>query len=426
MKNIIFIIAIIAPFLGSAQPKYCDVSFSYEFSATAQNIKFITKTIDSNRVINWHWDFGDGSFSNLQNPKHQYNQHGIYIACLTIITADSCENTFCDTVKVGQTTNSYFSISGNVYAGSALAPLGVVLLIDKDNNYKAKRYCLVNNGHYEFGQVYAGNYIVYAIPNFNLDINYYPTYLPTYFGIENSTNWQNASVLNVSGSSLYNQNIHLNCNTDIFYGPDTISGTIKILDANSFEYNIYYNNWFNNNVSHNNINLEIAPNVPVLLLNAEDEPVRFAVTDSNGNFTFKNLPINIYKVAPQKAGLFTIPANIDFTTTALTTLNTNLYIATSNIYSHVSENNYFEIINNIAVYPNPTSDNVIINISIKKSVPLLINIENIDGKTILSQSIVSQGLDKYILPLSNLSAGVYILKIQVQGEPVVVKKIIKY
>ncbi|OFX39110.1 MAG: hypothetical protein A2X08_17865 [Bacteroidetes bacterium GWA2_32_17] len=422
MKNILPIIAVLFPLIGLTQPKYCDVSFSYELSTTSQNIKFISNTVDTNRVVSWYWDFGDSTFSNLQNPKHQYLQNGTYIVCLTIYTYDSCENTFCDTIKVG-TISSYYSISGNVNAGNALLPSGVVLLIDKDNNYKANKYSIVIDGHYEFYQVQAGNYIIYAIPNFNIDFNYYPTYLPTYFG--DKTKWKDATGFTVT-SSLDNQNINLKCNTDILYGPDTITGNIKILDANSFEYNIYYNNWFGNNVSHSNINLEIAPNVPVILLNSDDEPIRFAMTDSTGSFLIKNLPIKVYKVAPEKAGLVTIPAIIDFTATASNIINTNLFIATSNIYSYVSENYYSETINEISIFPNPTPDNAIVNISINKSVPLLINIENIDGKTILSKNFVSQGLDKYILPLSNLSAGVYILKIQAQGYPIVVKKIIKY
>lgn len=416
----LFIISLVFPILVYSQPKFCDVSFIYEHSATVQSIKFISRTIDTNNVVNWHWDFGDGFSSNLPNPKHEYLQQGNYLACVTIITSDSCENTFCDTVKIGP-TESYFSISGNVYAGSVLLPSGVVLLIDVNNNYKAKRYCRVYDGHYEFSQVAQGNYIVYAIPNFNINVNYYPTYLPTYLGT--STKWQNANILNLS-SILDHQDIHLACNTEILYGPDTISGKIKILDANSFEYNLYYNNWFEN-VPYCNINLEIAPNVPVLLLNSEDEPVRFAITDSSGNFIIKNLPINIYKIAPEKAGLVTIPAVADFTTTTSTNINTNLYIATSNIYSYVPENNYSQIDNAISVFPNPTSENAIINISLKKSTPLIISIENINGKILLSQKFVSQGDEKYLLPLSSLCAGVYILKIQIEGNPIVVKKIIK-
>ncbi len=419
MKKTFFILAFIAPILAYTQPKSCNVSFVYSNEATVKNIKFVSRTIDTNNVVSWHWDFGDGYSSSLQNPKHEYLQHGNYYACLTIITIDSCENTFCDTIKIGPTA-SYFSIIGNVYAGSAPLPSGIVLLIDVNNNYKAKKYSFVNNGHYEFNQLQPSNYIIYAIPNFNIDVNYYPTYLPTYLGT--STKWQNAGVLNLT-NSLINQNINLACNTDILYGPDTISGKIKILDANSFEYNIYYNNWFGN-LTNCNINLEIAPNMPVLLLNSEDEPVRFAMTDSSGKFIVKNLPIDIYKIAPEKAGLNTIPYLADFTTTSTSNINTNIYIATSNIYSYIPEtiNNKIDI---ISVFPNPISENAIVQINTQKQTQLIISIENIEGKILLTQKFVSQGNEKYFLPFSNLPNGIYFIKIKSENSSILVKKIIK-
>lgn len=41
------------------------------------------------------WDFGDGNYSNTQNPSHQYVTVGQYIVCLTVL--DSMQN-FCDSV----------------------------------------------------------------------------------------------------------------------------------------------------------------------------------------------------------------------------------------------------------------------------------------------------------------------------------------
>lgn len=416
MKNIILILALIFPLLGFSQSKFCEVSFSYELSTLNQNIKFIPRTIDTNKIVNWKWDFGDGVSSNIQNPKHIYSQSGTYIVCLTIFTIDSCESTFCDTLKVESAIN-YYSISGKVIAGTVPLPYGVVLLIDADN-YKAVKYSIINvdnNGHYEFSQIEAGNYIIYAIPNFDIDINYYPSYLPTYLG--STTKWQDANILSLS-SSIYNQDISLSCNTDILYGPDTILGNIKILDANSFEYNIYYNNWFGN-VTHNNINLEIAPNVPVLLLNSDNEPIRFTLTDSTGNFTIKNLPINIYKIAPEKAGLITFPATIDFTTTSSSILNTNLFIATSNIYSIISENNY-EISNDISIFPNPVKDNI--NILLKQQIPIFVTLQNIEGKILQNYSIINS--KEISLPVNNLSSGIYFIKVQTEGSSPLIKKVI--
>ncbi|HIA05822.1 MAG TPA: PKD domain-containing protein, partial [Flavobacteriales bacterium] len=55
----------------------------------------------SNETINYAWAFGDGDSSLLPNPVHQYIATGSYWTCLTITTADSCTNTWCDIVEVG-------------------------------------------------------------------------------------------------------------------------------------------------------------------------------------------------------------------------------------------------------------------------------------------------------------------------------------
>lgn len=45
----------------------------------------------------WLWDFGDGSFSSLQNPSHAYVDFGQYIVCLTVWNECGAD-TLCDTL----------------------------------------------------------------------------------------------------------------------------------------------------------------------------------------------------------------------------------------------------------------------------------------------------------------------------------------
>lgn len=47
----------------------------------------------------FHWDFGNGDTSSLQNPSHNYSFNGSYYVCLTA-TNQSGSHTFCDTVHV--------------------------------------------------------------------------------------------------------------------------------------------------------------------------------------------------------------------------------------------------------------------------------------------------------------------------------------
>ena len=68
----------------------------------------------------WSWDFGDpesgsDNTSELQNPLHQFTSSGTFIVCLTITNSDSlhpCDNEYCDTLIVDLTYNchAYFSV----------------------------------------------------------------------------------------------------------------------------------------------------------------------------------------------------------------------------------------------------------------------------------------------------------------------------
>jgi PKD repeat protein len=46
------------------------------------NVNFTDQSLDS--INTWHWDFGDGITSPVQNPAHQYQAAGIYTVSLTV------------------------------------------------------------------------------------------------------------------------------------------------------------------------------------------------------------------------------------------------------------------------------------------------------------------------------------------------------
>lgn len=48
----------------------------------------------------WNWDFGNGSFSTVKNPKVVYNEPGVYDVSLSIVTAQGCEDEAFQTYQV--------------------------------------------------------------------------------------------------------------------------------------------------------------------------------------------------------------------------------------------------------------------------------------------------------------------------------------
>lgn len=409
MKKLSAIFFLFASLIVTAQKPPCEVTYQYSTNEYNQITEFINK-VELYKIINWHWDFGDGTYSSIANPKHVYMEPGTYIACLTITTEDGCENTFCDTIIINSSlldTNSYHSISGKVFAGSSIILNGVALLILKQSlHYRVISYSLLNDGIYEFSSLGPGEYLVYAIPDFNLNVNYFPSYLPSYYG--NTPFWQDADII-LLNSSLTNQNIHLFSNQDILYGPDTISGSVNISDQNSFEYAIYYANWFGNN-PQNNIDFTKAPNFPVLLMNNYSEPIRYAVTDEKGNFRFVNLPVKIYKLACEKAGFVSAPALADMTATS-GTFNCTFFIDSEDIYFGIEDNpiNSLSVTN---VFPNPVTDNLFITVSSLRSNSVKFHVTDISGKSVIlpeTFNIATSG--RFIVPFGTFPAGIYFLSV---------------
>jgi len=87
----------------------CQADFSYNNTDTS-GIFFDSyySTGGNSNIVSWYWDFGDSSTSTLQYPYHTYSAAGTYLACLTITTADSCSDTFCDSISFSTNCYAYF------------------------------------------------------------------------------------------------------------------------------------------------------------------------------------------------------------------------------------------------------------------------------------------------------------------------------
>ena len=79
----------------------CSADFNFSSAINCPIITFSDNSSSMPGSVNsWSWDFGDGSFSNIQNPTNNYSLNGSYIVCLTMGTTDGCMETFCDTVDI--------------------------------------------------------------------------------------------------------------------------------------------------------------------------------------------------------------------------------------------------------------------------------------------------------------------------------------
>lgn len=82
-------------------PKY--VVASHANTCTGTPLRFIDSSVSFGSIINWYWNFGDGTTFNVANPPaHAYDSPGIYNVTLNIKGNDGClSDTFKEAITVG-------------------------------------------------------------------------------------------------------------------------------------------------------------------------------------------------------------------------------------------------------------------------------------------------------------------------------------
>lgn len=105
-------------------PPTADFAFN---TANAPTISFTD--LSTNNPTRWHWDFGDGDTSNLQNTVHTYDSNGVFNVCLTAYNHAGPSVPFCQQVEIGGigidelSVNNALKVYPNPVNGSAFIEL---------------------------------------------------------------------------------------------------------------------------------------------------------------------------------------------------------------------------------------------------------------------------------------------------------------
>ena len=297
------------------------------------------------------------------------------------------------------------SLSGNVYAKTALLPEGIAVLAKKDQaEYTAIDYTQITNGYYIFNNLDTAEYIVYAVPYFGIDVNYFPIYFPTYTG--NEMHYENAETIYVD--SIQTKNINLEYNETINHGNAYLQGKV-IYDYNSnFETEIYNKNWFGTTKTTYE---GVAQNIPVFLKTTNGETIKYDLTDNNGEFKINDIPYGQYIVYTENAGRNTESFNVILTQENDSSINNLIHIKSSEIISVNKITN-----NTINVYPNPFNEYLVIDTKISN-----IEILDVSGKIV----IFEDNIQNNTINTSKLQNGIYFLRATNHNGKRFSKKIIK-
>jgi len=83
-------------------PPDLKANFTYfpQYPTINNYVQFNDTSISSHTIINWSWDFGDGSTSFIKNPIHQFNNNETYNVSLSIINKYNISNTIAKYITI--------------------------------------------------------------------------------------------------------------------------------------------------------------------------------------------------------------------------------------------------------------------------------------------------------------------------------------
>jgi PKD repeat protein len=104
------------------QPPVCQAMFNFQGTPGSPLTISFNNLSSGGPNANYHWSFGDNSFSNQYSPTHTYAQGGVYSICLTLIDSlANCYDIYCDSVMVGNTVPPCPSSFTKQVSGSTVA-----------------------------------------------------------------------------------------------------------------------------------------------------------------------------------------------------------------------------------------------------------------------------------------------------------------
>ena len=90
MKN--FILLLVALFVSHNVFADCNLSPKFSYATKGLDVSFNDKS--QGDYTEMEWQFGDGTVSFEANPKHSYDEQGIYVFSLTLYNNEGCSETF--------------------------------------------------------------------------------------------------------------------------------------------------------------------------------------------------------------------------------------------------------------------------------------------------------------------------------------------
>jgi hypothetical protein len=156
-------------------PIYCKADFTYSvafdsISSSPHNRVYFqnTSTYYDKSAKFWTWSFGDGTYSDLENPTHVYNFSSDTSITVRLImqSLSGCGDSIEKTIIV-PVIKQTFTLAGTVVGSGELLSQGVIVLYKKLPNglFSIQDANVVNNGAFSFENIEKGKYILFVTPH---------------------------------------------------------------------------------------------------------------------------------------------------------------------------------------------------------------------------------------------------------------------
>jgi len=347
----------------------------------------------------FYWGDGNNTTKTTKsNTSYTYAANGSYTIMLIATYTNgtiTCVDSTIDTVFVNHNPTPQNVISGAIWVDStSTLDSYKVWLIEFDsatNILSAVDSTIVGAfagyGNYHFNNVAAGAYRTKAarLNGPTSGIGHVPTYH------DSALLWSNANVISHTGGTTTGKNIYMKTGT-LTSGPGFIGGNV-LQGANKGTAN---------GIKGMNI----------LLLDASDNVISYAITDANGEYSFPSLPTGKYKVHPEDMNYTTTPVVVDIT---------NNKLSHNAVYFERSKSQMTIVpvavgvtdVNNKAlafsVYPNPAKNVVTINWANYSDDMATVVITDISGKKVISTQVEMS--NNASVNVSELQTGFYFMNV---------------
>jgi hypothetical protein len=390
-------------FTITVPPVSCDASFT----TTVMFDTVVTHSV-TNQAGNtfYQWILPNGTSPSGTTAWTQYlmyNYDTAHSVCLVATdSAGTCSDTVCNTYTAGLIPS--YDIYGTVGYNGVPVSEANVYLIEIVNDSMGNILTVVDStstilGDYYFDNLPAGSYYVKAA--LKQTDSLYSNYLPSYYGgVPNSVGelyWSNAGSIAVATGSSINVSFNLVQGNNPG-GPGVIGGLVS------------------QGANKTNGPGDPLSGVLILLLDENDQPVGYQISDESGSFEFDNLPLESYTVYAEVTGIPTDAVEYTLTSDNVSTDLIRVEVNSTNVVSFIATTTGVEEFNSkqLSIYPNPVNSVLKITSVHSQDEKAEISIFNLNGTVYLNQVISLEGSNQ--INVEDLPKGLYILDVKIGSE----------